>query len=61
MLTDQKKELLAHLIRQEFDAIRWKVQPIFIKYEGQMELVELAKEFELDGLVKEMKSDLKVK
>jgi hypothetical protein len=60
-MTEEKKQLLAYLIRQEFDAINSKPQPIFMKYEGQLELVELAKEFELSELVKEMKSDLRIK
>ena len=56
-LTKKSKEILSSMIKTEFDKIDFKNEYIYKKAD---ELIEVAKELNLNDLAEELKSDLKV-
>ena len=56
-LTKKSKEILSSMIKTEFNKIDFKNEYIYKKAD---ELIEVAKELNLNDLAEELKSDLKV-
>ena len=56
-LTKKSKEILSSMIKTEFNKIKIKNEYIYKKAD---ELIEVAKELNLNDLAEELKSDLKV-